>query len=201
MLGRESVTLMRSKREKNLPLDGGGKVGVKKRQTFTQFARQLRKNQTDAEQLLWRYLRLRQLDGHKFRRQQPIGPYVVDFVCFDQKLIVEVDGGQHTQNQSADEQRTDWLSSQGFRVLRFWNHDVLQDTDAVLTAIKHALEEASPHPPPLPQGGEGNYPSPQPSPTRGEGETEGNGEREQTEGNGARVNQVRAMAEGKRKVR
>ncbi len=106
------------------------------------FARALRRNMTDAEHLLWRHLRGHRLNGQKFRRQQPMGPYVVDFVHFGAKLIVECDGGQH--NEAARDSRRDaWLREQGFHVLRFWNHEVLKDTGAVLDRIHDALS----HPP------------------------------------------------------
>ena len=108
-----------------------------------QFAKQLRQNMTDAEQLLWRYLRAHRLNGQKFRRQHPIGPYVVDFVHLGAKLIVEADGGQHNQSEN-DAVRDEWLTSQGFKVMRFWNNDILNNTDAVLTAI---LDELAPSPP------------------------------------------------------
>ena len=102
-------------------------------------ARQLRKNLTDAERLLWQRIRYKQVDGCKFRRQQPIGPYIVDFVCFEKKLVVEVDGGQHAEKHLDDSKRTEWLATQGFRVLRFWNHDVLRHLDGVVEAIQQAL--------------------------------------------------------------
>jgi adenine-specific DNA-methyltransferase len=117
-----------------------------------QRARELRRSPTDAEQALWARLRGRQLCGHKFRRQQPLGPYVVDFACLKQKLVVEVDGGQHVEQAEADAERSRWLRAQGFRVLRFWNHEVLAATDDVLEAILDALER-SPLPNPPPQGG------------------------------------------------
>ena len=118
----------------------------------TKFAKALRQNMTDAEQLLWRHLRAHRLNGQKFRRQQPIGPYVVDFVHLGAKLIVEADGGQHSQSES-DVVRDEWLTSQGFKIMRFWNNDILNNTDAVLTAILDAL---APSPPtPLPQGERG----------------------------------------------
>ena len=82
-------------------------------------ARQLRKNPTEAERVLWQHLRLRQLEGYKFRRQQPIGQYIVDFVCFEHRLVIELDGGQHSQQNSYDSQRAAWMERQGFRVLRF----------------------------------------------------------------------------------
>lgn len=118
----------------------------------TKFAKALRQNITDAEQLLWRHLRAHRLNGQKFRRQQPIGPYVVDFVHLGAKLIVEADGGQHSQSES-DVVRDEWLTSQGFKIMRFWNNDILNNTDAVLTAILDAL---APSPlTPLPQGERG----------------------------------------------
>jgi adenine-specific DNA-methyltransferase len=109
-------------------------------------ARELRNNPSDAERQLWMRLRYRQVDGAKFRRQAPIGPYIVDFVCFEKKLIVEVDGGQHGDRREADEARTLGLARQGFRIVRFWNHEVLAETDAVLMVIQQALNESAPHP-------------------------------------------------------
>ncbi len=105
-----------------------------------EFARQLRKNMTDEERRLWRELRYRQLHGFRFRRQAPIGPFIVDFVCFEQKLIVELDGGQHAERIREDAARTSWLAEQGFRVIRFWNHHVVEDLDAVLEVIAGALQ-------------------------------------------------------------
>ncbi len=105
--------------------------------------RELRKNLTEAERLLWKNLRLRQIEGYKFRRQQPIGEYIVDFVCFEKKLVIEVDGGQHCQNQS-DSVRDEWLNSQGFGILRFWNNDVLENLDGVAQKIKERLN-SPPH--------------------------------------------------------
>lgn len=106
-----------------------------------EFARKLRREMTDAERKLWRSLRCEQLRGWKFRRQAAIGPYVVDFVWFDAKLVVELDGGQHNteEGKQHDLRRTAWLESQGFRVVRFWNHDALNDACAVVEAIGHAL--------------------------------------------------------------
>ena len=103
------------------------------------FARRLRRDQTDAEQMLWARLRNRQLDGWKFRRQVPLGKFVVDFVCYDEKLVVELDGGQHGENPDDDATRTAWLEARGFRVLRFWNHEVLENLEGVLTIIAKAL--------------------------------------------------------------
>jgi very-short-patch-repair endonuclease len=98
-------------------------------------ARTLRKNLTEAEQRLWRRLRYRQIHGCKFRRQQPIGPYIVDFVCLEKRLIVEVDGGQHNERVRHDSSRDEWLRAQGFKVLRFWNNEVMRDVGAVADAI------------------------------------------------------------------
>ena len=112
--------------------------------TLQSAARGLRKNPTEAERLLWRHLRVRQLGGHKFRRQQPLGPYIVDFVCLEKRLIVEVDGGQHAARAEKDAQRVAWLKAEGFRVLRFWNTEVLQETEAVWETIRAALQDEPP---------------------------------------------------------
>ncbi len=118
------------------------------------FAKHLRRNMTDAEQLLWRHLRGHRLVGQKFRRQQPLGPYVVDFAHFGARLIVEADGGQHNAS-THDARRDAWLKGQGFQVLRFWNNEILLNTEQVLAVI---FEEV------------GGLPlSPDPSPARGEG--------------------------------
>jgi very-short-patch-repair endonuclease len=106
---------------------------------LNQHAKRLRKDSTDAERLLWRNVRASRLEGHKFRRQQPIGPYIVDFVCFEAKLVVELDGGQHAQAEAADRTRDTWLRAQGFGVLRFWNNDVMQNLDGVLAQIMENL--------------------------------------------------------------
>jgi very-short-patch-repair endonuclease len=94
-------------------------------------AKTLRKSQTDAEKLLWRHLRAKQMKGLKFRRQQPIGNYVVDFVFLEKSLVIEVDGGQHADN-AKDEERDAWLTSEGFKVLRFWNNEVLTNINGIL---------------------------------------------------------------------
>ena len=104
-------------------------------------ARRLRQAETEAERIAWKILRNRQQKGYKFRRQQPIGPYVVDFVCFEKKLVVELDGGQHAEQSAYDAERTTWLESQGFRVLRFWNHQVLREIEAVKEVIWKELME------------------------------------------------------------
>ena len=117
-------------------------------------AKRLRKNLTEAEKRLWRSLRQRQLNGHYFRRQAAIGPYVADFVCFKKRLIVEVDGGQHVFKNNHDEKRTQWLKSEGFRVIRFWNNDVLENSEGVLASILEALNESPPPYPPPSRGRE-----------------------------------------------
>jgi very-short-patch-repair endonuclease len=103
-----------------------------------QRARELRTRSTDAERRLWHYLRAHRL-GYKFKRQVPIECYIVDFVCYEKRLIIELDGGQHQDQQAYDTQRTAVLSKKGFRVLRFWNHEVLQHIEAVLEVIHQAL--------------------------------------------------------------
>jgi very-short-patch-repair endonuclease len=102
-------------------------------------ARRMRHSPTDAEMRLWGNTRAGRLTGYKFRRQQPIGCYIVDFVCFEERLVIEMDGGQHLDAQFSDAVRTEWLESQGFRVLRFWNDDVLLRTNLVLEVILKAL--------------------------------------------------------------
>ena len=110
-------------------------------------AKSLRQNQTDAEVLLWHYLRNKQLDGYKFRRQQPIGPYIIDFACLPEKLLIELDGGQHAEREGYDEQRDRFLQSKGYRVLRFWNNEVFENCFDVLEQIYQALTspDYSPH--------------------------------------------------------
>jgi len=117
-------------------------------------ARRLRKTPTDAEKRLWSCIREKQLDGFRFRRQQSIGDYVADFFCPQAKLIVEVDGGQHADS-ARDDVRTQWLESQGYRVVRFWNNDVLGNTDGVVERILEALR-AGPPTPTLPLKGGGS---------------------------------------------
>ena len=110
-------------------------------------ARQLRTRLTSAERVLWRRLRLRQLDGHKFRRQHAIGPFIVDFVCLERKIIVEVDGGQHSDARvSYDRDRTQWLRAKGYTVLRFWNNDVMRDPESVAETIRQTLQDLPPSP-------------------------------------------------------
>ena len=96
----------------------------------------LRKNMTFAERLLWRNLRNRQLENFKFRRQVPIGRYIVDFVCLEKKLILEIDGGQHAEMNSGDSERDAWFEAQGFKTLRFWNNEVLTNMEGVIEKIR-----------------------------------------------------------------
>jgi very-short-patch-repair endonuclease len=109
---------------------------------------------TDAERRLWSALRGHRLDGLSFRRQTPIGRVIVDFVCHERRLVIEVDGGQHAEN-ARDIERDRWLASKGYRVLRFWNNDVLRNRSGVLEMIVTAAAEHTPLPNPPPQGGRG----------------------------------------------
>ncbi len=104
-------------------------------------ANTLRKTQTDAEHLLWQKLRNRQLAGHKFRRQVPFDRYIVDFVCLDKRLVIEVDGSQHFKREVYDADRTTYLQNLEYTVVRYWNNDVMRDTEAVLEDIFNRLEE------------------------------------------------------------
>lgn len=147
------------------------------------FARQLRRSMTECEHQLWRHLRAHRLNGEKFRRQQPIGPYIVDFVHFGSRLIIEADGGQH--NGSLDDERRDaWLRAQGFTVVRFWNNEIMSNLEGVLERIMALVVEAfpAPSPPtPLPQGERGDdvHPAQErrnegpPPPSRGRGRGRG----------------------------
>jgi very-short-patch-repair endonuclease len=120
-------------------------------------AKRLRSNMTDAERRLWYRLRAHRFEGHKFKRQVPIGPYVVDFACLGRKLVIEVDGGQHADNRK-DDVRDAYLGREGFRVLRYWNNDVLRNTEGVLEAILSVLGAPSPgalRAPPSPASGRG----------------------------------------------
>ena len=114
-------------------------------------ARRLRSNPTEAEKPIWLHLRNKQLNGFRFRRQQPIGPYIVDFFCPQASLVIEIHGGQHSPER--DDTRTRWLEERGYRVVRFWNNDVLGNAEGVWTALAELLREYSP---------------PRPSPSRGE---------------------------------
>jgi very-short-patch-repair endonuclease len=110
-------------------------------------ARELRRNATDAERKLWQYISARQVAGVRFNRQVPIGPFICDFVSRSMQLVIEVDGGQHDWQAGEDATRTRFLEAQGYRVLRFWNNDVLQNPEGVVLAIERALaDRPSPSP-------------------------------------------------------
>ena len=114
---------------------------MRKSREFIAFARELRQKQTDAERALWLRLRNKQLEGVKFRRQQPIGPYIVDFVSFERKLVIEIDGGQHNEEETRerDEERTTWLKERGYQEFRFWHNEVLMNMEGILERIREAL--------------------------------------------------------------
>ena len=151
---------------------------MKRSKTTTHFARTLRKNHTEAEKFLWHHLRSRQIQNCKFRRQLPVGPYIVDFACLTHKLIIELDGGQHAETVTQDEARTHFLKEKGFQVIRFWNNQVLAEPEAVLEKIYQEIRR-------IEKAGGGENPSPLPSPPRGEGE-------------GARVLVVKGADQGER---
>lgn len=118
---------------------------------LTTNAKYLRRNMTDAERKLWYYLRGHRFLGYKFKRQKPIGRYIVDFVCLEKALIIEIDGGQHLEQRHKDDERDHYFRRRGFQTLRFWNHDVLRETETVLEHIRHALQNRAatmPQPPP-----------------------------------------------------
>ena len=126
--------------------EGEGSVSLRRR-------RELRHHQTDTEKKLWRLLRGRRLAAYKFRRQHPVGPFIVDFCCPTLRLVLELDGGQHATDIIQDAQRTRYLKTEGYRVIRFWNTDVLLETPAVLQLILNSIDEQTqedPHPDPLP---------------------------------------------------
>lgn len=102
-------------------------------------ARALRRDSTEAEKALWRLLRHRQLQDVKFRRQQVLGPYIVDFICLSHRLVIEADGSQHADS-AADQRRDAWLAANGFRVLRLWNNEILGNPEGVLEVIAAALK-------------------------------------------------------------
>ncbi len=111
---------------------------------MTSRARSLRSSMTDAERLLWRAIRAKQLDGYRFRRQHPIGHYILDFACLDKKCVIELDGGQHQDQVAYDERRTLFLKMQGWQVLRFWNNDVMTNLDGVLFTVADKLKDLPP---------------------------------------------------------
>jgi very-short-patch-repair endonuclease len=101
---------------------------------------------TDTERSLWRILRFRQVDGHRFRRQVPLGRYIADFACHDARLIIEVDGGQHDRSSAQEAERIRFLEEEGYRVLRFWNNEVLSNLEGVHATIAEVLRQHHPHP-------------------------------------------------------
>lgn len=115
-------------------------------------AKTLRKQMTEAEKRLWASLRAHRLDGLSFRRQVPFGAFIADFVCHERRIVIEVDGGQHADSKR-DLQRDQWFCMKGYRVLRFWNSDVLQNFSGVLQIITGAVQDRTPLPNPPPQGG------------------------------------------------
>lgn len=112
-------------------------------------ARALRREMAEAERCLWYQLRAHRFMGLKFKRQKPLGRYIVDFVCLERRLIIELDGGQHAEQLAYDQRRDCWLRTQGFDVLRFWNHEVLLQADAVLERLRLWVEQNQPSPPTL----------------------------------------------------
>jgi len=140
------------------PTGGEGRVRGQVSENREPYARNLRRSQTDAERKLWLLLRDRRLAGFKFRRQHPIGPFIVDFCCTEVKVIVELDGGHHALTHDGDAARGRYLTGQGYRVLRFWNNEVLGNTFGVLERIVEALKRGQrrPSPCPLPRGERGS---------------------------------------------
>jgi very-short-patch-repair endonuclease len=122
-------------------LGGGGEALLTDK--ITSIARKLRKRPTDAESLLWKHLRMEQLDGLRFRRQEPIENYIVDFVCFEKRIVIEVDGGGHDIDKEKDRKRDACLKTEGFKVLRFWNNDVLLNIEGVVEVIRESCRGTS----------------------------------------------------------
>ncbi len=151
---------------------GGRGVGERARkEQLLKYAKDLRSNQTEAEQRLWYHLRAKRFMGLKFKRQKPIGPFIADFVCLERKLVIEADGGQHGSED--DYKRDEWFAAQGFTVLRFWNHEILGETEAVLERIREVVVQPS-LPAPLPSKGEGSQTPLSPVGERGWGEGQPN---------------------------
>jgi len=121
---------------------------------LTEAAKELRRSSTDAERLLWKRLKAKQLNGLKFRRQEQIGRFIVDFVCHEKSIIIEADGSQHALEKGKDQERTQWLNSQGFIVLRFWNNEILMNIEGVMEAIRMQCD--SPLSPTLSHKGRGS---------------------------------------------
>ena len=115
-------------------------MNIRIKPSTTRNARTLRRNMTEAERVLWHRLRRRQVAGCRFRRQHPLGGFIVDFVSLEARLVVEVDGGQHAERHGYDQERTAWLARRGYRVLRFWNNEVLANAEGVLDVIGREVE-------------------------------------------------------------
>ena len=115
-----------------------------KNKRLTILARNLRRSQSDAERILWSRLRRSQLNGVRFRRQQPVGNYIVDFISFEKRIIIEIDGSQHIELTKNDRARTEYLVSRGYRVIRFWNTDIMQNIEGVIDEILNTLTFSSP---------------------------------------------------------
>ena len=139
--GRDKALLPRDKGTLEAKQKGGdeGRPSLMKAR-----ARSLRRKSTDAEVLVWQHLRSRQLLGCKFRRQVPIGKYIVDFLCEDPPIIIELDGGQHMEQERYDQTRTNWLQANGFLVLRFWNNDIAENLEGVLESLFSTIEKSRP---------------------------------------------------------
>jgi very-short-patch-repair endonuclease len=136
-----------------------GKAGMGAREQVKR-ARELRKTPTDAERKLWHYIRDKQIEGFRFRRQRPIGNYIVDFICLEAKLVVELDGGQHAEQQQYDAKRTDYLVAEGLLVWRYWNNEVMQNIEDVLEDIRAKLtQRTSQRTPSQPSPQEGKEPT------------------------------------------
>ncbi len=149
-----------SPHDETLPSPASGRGAGGEGVSLLNRAKSLRTHQTDAEQRIWRELRAHRFMGLKFKRQKPIGPYIVDFVCFEPRLVVELDGGQHVDQVAYDRKRDALLQAQGFAVLRFWNNQALGETEAVLEAIRLkvltlTLDRSTLSPNPSPASGRG----------------------------------------------
>ena len=121
-------------------------MGVLMASKFTNIARMLRKRSTNAENLLWKKLRGKQLEGYKFRRQEPVGPYIVDFVNFEKGIVIELDGGQHAIERENDKKRDAWLNAEGFNVLRFWDNEIFDNLEGIVEVVRKRLFSPSPGP-------------------------------------------------------
>jgi very-short-patch-repair endonuclease len=151
-----------------------GKAGMGVRK-IVQRARELRRNTTDTERKLWHHIRDKQIESFRFRRQRPIGKYIVDFICLEANLVIELDGGQHAEQLQYDTERTKYLTAQGLHVLRYWNNDVMQNIEGVLRDIRVALMQRTPSQPSPRKGKEqtvsieatDKIPRSSPSPARG----------------------------------